>query len=70
VPLDRITPITERERNKMKMEIEVAIWNSKNTKVLAVETFNSTKELLDFMKELQLVEEKASYNLLSVRKGK
>lgn len=54
----------------MKMEIEVAIWNSKGTKVLAVEKFNSTKELLDFMKELRLVEEKASYNLLAVRKVK
>ena len=50
------------------MKLETAIWNGKKTKVLAVETFNSTKELLDFMKELQVVEKDATYNLLSVKK--
>jgi hypothetical protein len=52
------------------MKIEIAIWNSKKTKVLGVETFNSTKELLDFMKELQVVEKDATYNVLTVRKDK
>jgi hypothetical protein len=52
------------------MIITAAIWNSKKTKVLAVEDFNSTKELLDFMKELQLVEKDAAYNVTAVRKGK
>ena len=52
------------------MEINIAIWNGKKTKVLCVETFNSTKELLDFMKELQVVEKDAYYNVLAVRKGK
>lgn len=51
------------------MKIEAAIWNGKKTKVLAVITFNSTKELLDFIKELQIVDKGASYNLLSVKKG-
>lgn len=50
------------------MKLETAIWNGRKTKVLAVETFNSTKELLDFMKELQVVDKDASYNLLSVKK--
>ena len=50
------------------MKLETAIWNGKKTRVLAVETFNSTKELLDFMKELQIVDKDASYNLLSVKK--
>jgi hypothetical protein len=50
------------------MKLEAAIWNGKKTKVLAVETFYSTKELLDFMKELQVIDKDASYNLLAVRK--
>ena len=50
------------------MKLEAAIWNGKKTKVLAVETFYSTKELLDFMKELNAVDKDASYNLLSVKK--
>jgi hypothetical protein len=54
----------------MKMEIEIAVWNSKKTKVLMVDTFNSTKEVLDFMKELQTVEKEASYTVTAVRKGK
>ena len=70
VPPARITPITERERNKMKMEIEIAVWNSKKTKVLMVDSFNSTKEVLDFMTELQKVEKDASYTVTAVRKGK
>jgi hypothetical protein len=52
------------------MEISIAIWNGKKTKVLGVETFTSTKTLLDFMKELQVVEKDATYNVLEVRKGK
>ena len=52
------------------MEICIAIWNGKKTKVLGVETFTSTKTLLDFMKELQVVEKDATYNVLEVRKGK
>ena len=51
------------------MKLEVAIWNGKKTRVLAVENFNSTKELLDFMKELQVVDKDATYNLVSVKKG-
>ena len=54
----------------MKMEIEIAIWNSKKTKVLMVDTFNSTKEVLDFIKELQVVEKDATYTVTAVRKGK
>lgn len=52
------------------MEICIAIWNGKKTKVLGVETFTSTKTLLEFMKELQVVEKGATYNVLEVRKGK
>ena len=70
VPPARITPITERERNKMKMEIEIAVWNSKKTKVLMVDSFNYTKEVLDFMTELQKVEKDATYTVTAVRKGK
>jgi hypothetical protein len=52
------------------MIISAAIWNGKKTKVLAVEDFSSTKELLDFVKELQVLDKDITYNLTSVRKGK
>ena len=68
---DKISPITkQKERIGNKMKIEIAVWNSKKTKVLMVDTFNSTKEILDFMKELQVVEKDASYNVTAVRKDK
>jgi hypothetical protein len=51
------------------MKIEIAIWNSKKTKVLGIADFNSSKELLDFMKEFQLVEKDAGYSVISVKKG-
>ena len=52
------------------MKLETAIWNGRKTRVIGVETFNSTKDLLDFMKELHIVEPKATYNLKAVRKDK
>jgi hypothetical protein len=70
VVTDRITNNKKLIERKKKMKINIAIWNSKKTKVLGVETFNSTKELLDFMKELQVVEKDATYNVLEVRKDK
>ncbi len=51
------------------MKLETSIWNSKKTKVLAVITFDGVKELQDFMKELQIVEKDAGYNIISVKKG-
>lgn len=50
------------------MEMEIAIWNGKRTKVLAVETFNSSKEALEFLKEIQALDKDATLNLLAVRK--
>jgi hypothetical protein len=50
------------------MKLEVALWNSKKTKVIGLAEFNSPKELLDFMKELQLVEKDAGYTISAVRK--
>lgn len=52
------------------MEIETAIWNGKKSKVLAVETFNSSKEALDFLKEIQNLDKEASLSVIAVRKGK
>ncbi len=52
------------------MEIEVAIWNGKKTKVLMVGTFNSSKEALDFLKEIQILDKEASLNVIAVRKVK
>ena len=52
------------------MKLETAIWNGRKTRVIGVETFNSTKDLLDFMKELQTVEKDATYTITSVRKDK
>ena len=50
------------------MKIQAAIWNGSKSRILAIENFNSTKELQDFMKELHIVDSKASYNLTEVSK--
>lgn len=50
------------------MTVEVAIWNGKKTKVLLVDSFNSSKEALDFLKEIQLLDKDASLTLTAVRK--
>ncbi len=69
VPSDKITnkkkKLTERRK---KMKLEVAIWNGKHDRCLAVLEFNSVKELEDFMKELHKVDSKATYTLRGVRK--
>lgn len=71
MPPARITPITKQtERERKKMILETAIWNGKKTKVIGIETFNSAKDLLDFMKELQTVDKDASYTVTAVRKDK
>jgi acylphosphatase len=67
VPPARITPIrkqTERERNKMK--IETAIWNGKKTRVLAVPSFSSSQEALDFLAEIQKLDKDATLTVTSV----
>jgi hypothetical protein len=51
------------------MRIEVAIWNGKKTKVLAVEAFSSAKEALEFLAEIQKLDKEASLTVSSVRKG-
>ena len=50
------------------MQIETAIWNGKKSKVLAVETFNSSKEALDFLAEVQKLDKEASLIVTAVRK--
>ena len=52
------------------MELDIAIWNGKKTKVLCVETFNSSKEALDFLKEIQVLDKEASLTVSAIRKGK
>ena len=50
------------------MKLDVAIWNSKKTRVIGATDFNSVKELQDFMTELQKVEKDATYTITAVRK--
>ncbi len=50
-----------------QMKLDVALWNSKKTRVIGTAQFNSAKELQDFMKELQLVEKEAGYTISAVR---
>jgi acylphosphatase len=64
VPHDSIQQITERERNKMK--IETAIWNGKKTRVLAVPSFSSSQEALDFLAEIQKLDKDATLTVTSV----
>ena len=64
VPPARITPITERIGKKMK--IETAIWNGKKTRVLAVPSFSSSEEALEFLKEIQKLDKDATITITSV----
>ena len=64
VPPARITPITERKGKKMK--IETAIWNGKKTRVLAVPSFSSSEEALEFLKEIQKLDKDATITITSV----
>jgi hypothetical protein len=50
------------------MKINAAIWDGTKTKVLGVFDFTNTKELQNFMEELHIVDSKASYRILEVRK--
>ena len=52
------------------MEMEIAIWNGKKNKVLMVDTFNSSREALDFLREVQAIEKDATMQLVAVRKKK
>ena len=48
------------------MKIETALWNGKKTKVLAVPTFSSSKEALDFLAEIQKLDKEASLTITAV----
>ena len=48
------------------MKIETALWNGKKTKVLAVPSFSSAQEALDFLKEIQKLDKDASLNITAV----
>ena len=48
------------------MKIETAIWNGKKTRVIAVPSFNSSEEALDFLKEIQKLDKDASLTITSV----
>jgi hypothetical protein len=48
------------------MKIETAIWNGKKTRVLAVPSFSSSQEALDFLAEIQKLDKDASLTITSV----
>jgi hypothetical protein len=48
------------------MKIETAIWNGKKTKVLAVPSFSSAKEALDFLGEIQKLDKDATLTITAV----
>jgi hypothetical protein len=50
------------------MEIDVAIWNGTKARVLMVGTFNSSKEALSFLAEVQKLDEKATLSVSAIRK--
>ena len=50
------------------MKIKASIWDNTKIRLLGIEDFSNTKELLDFMKELRIVESKASYRIMEVSK--
>jgi hypothetical protein len=57
----------ERIGNK-QMKIKASIWDNTKTRILAIQDFDNTKELQDFMKELHIVESKAVYRIMEVSK--
>jgi hypothetical protein len=50
------------------MKIKASIWNGSKTRILAIESFDSVKELQDFMKVVNELDAKASFNLMEVSK--
>ena len=48
------------------MKIETAIWNGKKTRVIAVPSFNSSEEALEFLKEIQKLDKEATLTVTSV----
>ena len=48
------------------MKIETAIWNGKKTRVLAVPTFSTSDEALEFLKEIQKLDKDASITITSI----
>jgi hypothetical protein len=50
------------------MKIKASIWDNTKTRILAIESFANIKELQDFMKELQIIEPKATYRIMEVAK--
>jgi len=48
------------------MKIETAIWNGKHTKVIAVPTFSTSDEALEFLKEIQKLDKDATLTVTSV----
>ena len=48
------------------MKIETAIWNGKKTRVLAVPSFATSDEALEFLKEIQKLDKDATLSITSV----
>ncbi len=48
------------------MKIETAIWNGKKSKVLAVPTFSTSDEALEFLAEIQKLDKEATLVVTSV----
>ena len=48
------------------MKIETAIWNGKKTRVLAVPSFSTSDEALEFLKEIQKLDKDATLSVTSV----
>ena len=48
------------------MKIETAIWNGKKTRVLAVPSFSTSDEALEFLKEIQKLDKEATLTITSV----
>ena len=50
------------------MKIKASIWDSTKSRIFAIEDFATIKELQDFMKELHIIEPKATYRIMEVAK--
>jgi len=48
------------------MKIETAIWNGKKTRVIAVPSFSTSDEALEFLKEIQKLDKEATLTITAI----
>lgn len=50
------------------MKMKISIWDGTKTRILGIEDFDSVKDLQEFMKVINQVDDKATYRLMEVKR--